>query len=221
MDQTPDGRRLRRRRTIGSEFIEYLWGWQVTSPEIIDSRVWDEVKAVYLDDTLGLGVDQFLRDGYNQQVLTNIQAILLVAAQKGFWQADDQTLDALAQDFADAILEHGIPGSGHTHPNHPVYAFIMPRLNSDQAAALQQQLANSRMPETEADTAQEPSHIQEIALDNAQNAADADNPDGATQNTAPAEADVSSLNRSLILFLLVALFIIIAGLLRGRMGGKH
>ena len=205
-------------RTIGSEFIEYLWGWQVTSPEIIDSRVWDEVKAVYLDDKLSLGLDAFLREGHNQQVLTNIQAILLVAAQKGFWQADEQTLDALAQDFADAIIEHGIPGSGHTHPRHPVYEFIMPRLDADRAAALQQQLANSRLPEpAEQSETDQPSHIQEIQLDEREASAEAQ----AGEAAASAEAANSALNLRLLLFAGLALLIILAGLLRGRMGGKH
>lgn len=206
-------------RTIGSEFIEYLWGWQVTSPEIIDSRVWDEVKAVYLDDKLGLGVDQFLRDGYNQQVLTNIQAILLVAAQKGFWQADDQTLDALAEDFADSILQHGIPGSGHTHPDHPVYAFIMPRLNSDQAAALQQLLANSRMPAAEQQaSAEQPSHVQEVSLEGAEGDTEAADPE---QTTESPDNAASPLPVPLMLFILIALLLIGAGLLRGRRGGNH
>jgi len=33
-------------RTMGSEFFEYLWGWQVTNPDVVKSWVWDEVKSV-------------------------------------------------------------------------------------------------------------------------------------------------------------------------------
>ncbi len=84
-------------RTIGSEFTEYLWGWQVTNPDIIKSWAWDEVKSVYLDDRYHLGVDRFLEQGANVHVKTNMMAILMVAAQKGFWQADETTLQQVAQ----------------------------------------------------------------------------------------------------------------------------
>jgi outer membrane receptor for monomeric catechols len=83
---------------------------------VIQSWAWDEVKRVYLDDGLELGLDEFLASGQNVHVRTNMQAILLVAAHKDFWQADAATLDALARDFAQAVVEHGLPGSGHTRP---------------------------------------------------------------------------------------------------------
>ena len=51
---------------------------------------------------------------------------MLVAIEKGFWQANQQTQSELAEQFAKNIVEHGIPGSGHTHANHPIYPFIKP-----------------------------------------------------------------------------------------------
>ncbi|MBR9885625.1 MAG: cobaltochelatase subunit CobN, partial [Oceanospirillales bacterium] len=204
-------------RTLGSEFVEYLWGWQVTSPEIIQSWVWDEVKAVYLDDTLDLGVDEFLKEGHNQQVRSNIMAVMLVAAQKGFWQTDDATLDELARSFADNILQYGIPGSGHTHARHPVYDFVMPRLAPDTAEALKQVLAASRMPNQEAATDDAPSHIREIQLDQPESAAvepEQASPERSEQASSPAPIMIWPL-------LVLALLLIIGGLLRGRLGGKH
>ncbi|TCK08246.1 cobaltochelatase subunit CobN [Marinobacterium mangrovicola] len=207
-------------RTMGSEFIEYLWGWQVTSPEIIQSRVWDEVKAVYLDDRFELGLDEFLREGHNQQVLTNIQAVMLVAAEKGFWQTDDETLNQLSRDFARSIIEHGIPGSGHTHPDHPVYQFVMPKLDADSAQALQQLQANSRMPETEWKTDSEPSHIREISLQD-QQASEPDSTDAEAADNSDNTQAQSSNTLELSVLIALALLIMFAGLLRGRMGGKR
>lgn len=207
-------------RTMGSEFIEYLWGWQVTSPDIIRSSAWDEVKAVYLDDRLGLGLDQFLKQGHNQQVLTNIQAVLLVAAQKGFWQTDEQTLNKLAADFADAVLKHGIPGSGHTHPDHPVYRYITPRLTNDQAEALQHLLAASRMPDRSDAMETTPSHIQEVSFDQEEikNATASETQGSQQSDTQSAESSNTLRIAALIGF---ALLIMFAGLVRGRQGGKH
>lgn len=156
-------------RTMGSEFVEYLWGWQVTSPEIIQSWVWQEVKSVYIDDSLNVGLDKFLKESHNVHVETNILAVMLVAIDKDFWQTDEATKQQLAQAFAKNIIEKGIPGSGHTHANHPIYDFVKPLLEPEQAQTLEQTLAASRIgyQQQKRDNVNDdskPMHIQEIAL---------------------------------------------------------
>ncbi|MDP2522432.1 cobaltochelatase subunit CobN [Neptunomonas phycophila] len=111
-------------RTMGSEFIEYLWGWQVTSPDLIKSWAWDEVKRVYIDDGLELELDTFLSQGQNVHVKSNMLAVMLVAAHKEFWQADQETITQLANEFTDLVLENGLPGSGHTSPSHPMFGWL-------------------------------------------------------------------------------------------------
>lgn len=124
-------------RTMGNEFLENLWGWQVTSPHLIKGWVWDEVKAVYLDDKHGIGLDSFLAAGQNIHVRTNMQAILLVAAHKGFWKPGESVLQGLSESFARTVIEHGLPGSGHTRPDHPLMAEVRVRLADGQAQAFQ------------------------------------------------------------------------------------
>lgn len=196
-------------RTMGSEFIEYLWGWQVTSPEIITDQVWEEVKAVYVDDSLQLGLDEFLSESHRQHVQTNILAVMLVAIDKGFWDADMATKQQLAEQFTQNILEKGIPGSGHTHANHPMYDFVKSHIDADQAAALETVLARSRMQTSESKSTTK--HIQELQL----------NQDDSQQNDDFNQADNSSSNDTnmLWLWMLLALSVIIAaGLWRGRKG---
>ncbi|MBV0934835.1 cobaltochelatase subunit CobN [Marinobacterium weihaiense] len=209
-------------RTMGSEFMEYLWGWQATSPQLIQSWMWDEVKAVYLDDRLQLGLDEFLQQGHNQQVRSNMMAILLVAAQKGFWETDASTLEQLSQDFADNIIRHGLPGSGHTHPAHPVYAFVNARITADQAKALQQILDAARQP-TPASTTPAVTRIQEISP--AQQVTPAQPPeDSITSEQADAdtrEHHTSDLSRPWMLAAALMLLLLAAGALKGRFGGKH
>ncbi|MCL4410845.1 MAG: cobaltochelatase subunit CobN [Gammaproteobacteria bacterium] len=196
-------------RTMGSEFIEYLWGWQVTSPEIITDQVWEEVKAVYVDDSLQLGLDEFLSDSHQQHVQTNILAVMLVAIDKGFWDADLATQKQLAEQFAANIIKKGIPGSGHTHANHPMYDFVKSQLDADQAEALEAVLARSRMQASDLESS--PTHIQELQL----------NQDASQQSDEVNQADESSSNDKNLLWLwtLLALSVIVAaGLWRGRKG---
>ncbi|GJL63286.1 MAG: hypothetical protein NPIRA04_19400 [Nitrospirales bacterium] len=134
-------------RTMGSEFLEYLWGWQVTNPEIISSAMWDEVKSVYLDDRYDLGLDSFLEQSHNVHVKTNMLAVMLVAAQKGFWKADERTLNELSAQLTDLIIQHGLPGSGHTRPDHPVFDWMASRLDAGQLKGLHEVLAREQIPE--------------------------------------------------------------------------
>lgn len=200
-------------RTMGSEFVEYLWGWQVTSPEIIQSWVWEEVKSVYIDDSLNVGLDEFLKDSHNVHVQTNILAIMLVAIDKGFWQTDEVTKQQLAQEFAKNIIEKGIPGSGHTHANHPVYDFVKPLLDADQAQKLEQTLAASRMNYQQETSEQAPVRIQEIDLQQAEQQQPSDEQAAQDSTDDSIEKNVDNYLYGVLLF---ALLLMIAGFIRAR-----
>jgi len=149
-------------RTMGSEFLEYLWGWQVTNPEIIKSWVWDDVKDVFIDDRFNIGLDEFLEQGHNVHVKSNILALMLVAAHKSFWETDRQTQQQLAQQFAELVIEHGLPGSGHTRPDHPMLQWIKPMLKADTLLHFEKLLASAKGNAQEQTASAIPSTIAEV-----------------------------------------------------------
>jgi cobaltochelatase CobN len=202
-------------RTMGSEFVEYLWGWQVTSPEIIQSWVWEEVKSVYVDDSLNVGLDEFLADSHNVHVQTNILAVMLVAIDKGFWQTDDATKQQLAEAFAKNIIEKGIPGSGHTHANHPVYDFVKPLLDAGQAQQLEQTLAASRMSYQQDVADQAPVRIQEIDLQETEPKKSQETAEQSAQESS-AEAERITADNYLYAVLAFSLLLMLIGFVRAR-----
>ncbi len=125
-------------RTMGTEFLEYLWGWQVTNPTLVGDWAWQEVKEVYMDDRYELGLDEFLEQGHNAHVKSNMLAIMLVAIHKGYWQADAATTRQLADEFTELVTANGLPGSGHTTPEHPMLPWLEQHLAPEEWAALQQ-----------------------------------------------------------------------------------
>lgn len=131
-------------RTMNQAFMENLWGWQVTRPDIIKDWAWNEVKRVYIDDDLKLGLNQFLEQGHNAQVKASMVALMLVAAQKGFWKPDTASAQQLSQTLARLVIKNGLPGSGHTAPNHPMWKWMEQHLNADEKQALEATLAKAR-----------------------------------------------------------------------------
>lgn len=131
-------------RTMGQEFLENLWGWQVTRPDLVQNWAWDEVKKVYFDDSHHLGLPKFLAEGNNAHVKAHMLAIFMVAAEKGFWKTDEATIKRLGGELARLVARNGLPGSGHTSPNHPMWEWLTPRLEAADAQALGVTLARAR-----------------------------------------------------------------------------
>ena len=131
-------------RTMGQEFIENLWGWQVTRPDLVKNWAWDEVKAVYFDNRHKLGLPEFLGQRHNAHVKAHMLAVLMVAAEKGFWKTDPETIRRMGGGLARLVAANGLPGSGHTAPDHPMWGWLAPQLDGADAAQLGVTLAKAR-----------------------------------------------------------------------------
>jgi cobaltochelatase CobN len=131
-------------RTMGQEFLENLWGWQVTRPDLVKNWAWDEVKSVYFDDAHKLGLPQFLGQRHNAHAKAHMLAIFMVAAEKGYWKTDDATIKRMGGELARLVTSNGLPGSGHTAPDHPMWQWLSPRLDAADAQALASTLAKAR-----------------------------------------------------------------------------
>ena len=138
---------------------------------------------------------------------------MLVAIDKDFWQADDETRQQLAEQFSNNILSVGLPGSGHSHANHPVYDMVKAALPADQAEALESVLAKSRMT-SEAQNSPAPSHLREVRIDE---------PKTNESHSGSAEADAGEASavghKATLRWLGLALLVILLlGLWRGSRG---
>ncbi|MCL6449582.1 MAG: cobaltochelatase subunit CobN, partial [Armatimonadetes bacterium] len=88
-----------------ADFVFNLFGWQVVGQDVIQNWMWDELKAVYIDDKYNIGVSQWLQNGSNAYSLIGILGTMMVAAQKGFWRVDEDTLKQLAELWAKLIIQ--------------------------------------------------------------------------------------------------------------------
>jgi cobaltochelatase CobN len=143
-------------RTMGQEFLENLWGWQVTRPDLVKNWAWDEVKSVYFDDAHKIGLPQFLGERHNAHAKAHMLAIFMVAAQKGYWKTDEATVQRLGGELARLVAGNGLPGSGHTAPEHPMWQWLAPQLDAADARALSATLAKARGDDLPAESATAP-----------------------------------------------------------------
>ena len=113
-----------------------LFGWQVTKPDAVESSTWDRVHAIYLEDSLDLGLPEWF-DSENPFAYQEVMAVLVEAARKGYWNAAPDVLENLALDYARSLARHGASGSIRTTGNQPFEAFLEVRV----AASVEPRLA--------------------------------------------------------------------------------
>ncbi|MDE0109000.1 MAG: cobaltochelatase subunit CobN [Bryobacterales bacterium] len=106
-----------------SQTATNLFGWQVTKPEAIDDYVWDEVERVYVEDSLELGLPEWF-DQENPFALQNVTAVLIEAARKDYWDADEETLRRVANRYARSVADHGPAGDSRTVDNAAFQEFL-------------------------------------------------------------------------------------------------
>ncbi|MEM1434655.1 MAG: cobaltochelatase subunit CobN [Pseudomonadota bacterium] len=149
-------------RTMNVAFFENLWGWEVTDPDLFPDAIWEDTKAIYMDDRYNIGVSEFLSAEANLPVQANMLAIMLVAAQKGFWQASAETIADLGERFAAAVAQAGLPGSGHTRPDHPMLDWISDQVSSSARDAIAAARSAARGAESAAQQPDPPQSIKEL-----------------------------------------------------------
>jgi cobaltochelatase CobN len=107
-----------------SNYVEYLWGWQVTTPDSIDRSAWDQTYEVYVEDKYALDIKNFLSDN-NPWAFQSMTARLLESNRKGYWEADQEILENLARQYALNVLEKGLACCDHTCNNPQFHQMVM------------------------------------------------------------------------------------------------
>jgi cobaltochelatase CobN len=134
-------------RTISNKFFEFAWGWQVTNPEIMRDWMWNDVTDIYFHDKYKIGVTQWLHDPRQAPALMNMAAILLTAANKGFWKAKPDTVRDLADTLGRLVVLYGPACSSHVCGNYQTTAWsqqwMSPEIRQPYARAMRAALSGS------------------------------------------------------------------------------
>lgn len=101
------------------EFVEHLWGFQVTSPYAVSSTHWEQIHDVYIKDKYDQGLKEFF-DQYNPWAIQSISARMLEADRKNYWNPPEEMKKSIARTFAINVIEKGVACCEHTC-NNPMF----------------------------------------------------------------------------------------------------
>jgi cobaltochelatase CobN len=99
-----------------SEFVENLWGWQVTVSDAVDAAKWRQVFEVYVEDKHGQDLKRFFNQ-HNPWAYQSITARMLEAVRKDYWKPDEEITRKLAVEYAVNVIEKGVACCHHTCNN--------------------------------------------------------------------------------------------------------
>ena len=77
-----------------AEIVENTYGWNVMKPSAIDEGLWEDIYATYIEDSMDLGVDDFLKES-NPAALQDMVHTMVQTIEKGLWNASPSKLEHL------------------------------------------------------------------------------------------------------------------------------
>lgn len=119
---------------IFAETVRNMYGWEVMKPDMLEDYLWQEVKSVYVDDSLNLGVKEFFGKK-NPYALQEMTAVMLETIRKGYWQADEATTKQIAEFHAGLVREHRPGCSGFVCGNGKLREMVSSLLGDDSKRA--------------------------------------------------------------------------------------
>ncbi len=116
-------------------FVENLWIWQVTKPELVSGSTWDQVYSIYVKDSYNLGLNSFFNSA-NPYAKASIIARLLETARKGYWNPSEEIKTSLANEYISMVNQYGVACCHHTCGNIVFNQWLV-SVSSLNSAALQ------------------------------------------------------------------------------------
>jgi cobaltochelatase CobN len=105
-------------------FVEYLWGWDATAPEVIDDAKWKEAFDVYVQDKYKLGMQSFFEKN-SPFAYQDMTGRMVETVRKGYWKADAATQKKLLEEYVNSVNQHGVGCSEFTCGNPRLQKYVI------------------------------------------------------------------------------------------------
>ena len=105
-------------------FVEYLWGWDATAPEVIDDAKWKETFDVYVEDKHNLDMEEFFETN-SPFAYQDMTARMVETIRKGYWEADSATEKKLLEEYVASVNRHGVGCADFTCGNPRLQKYVL------------------------------------------------------------------------------------------------
>lgn len=103
--------------------VEYMWGWQVMLPEVINAEKWQEFYEVWLKDRYNLKTAEFFEE-HSPHAKESISGRMMEAVRKGYWTPTEEVKKDLAKMYAETVAKHGVSCGHNTCDNPELQQYI-------------------------------------------------------------------------------------------------
>jgi cobaltochelatase CobN len=103
-----------------AEFVDNLFGWEVSDPDLVDDTVWQQVYETYANDP---SMKEWFQQN-NPDAYQSITARMLEASRHGYWTPSEDVLESLATEYEESVSENGAACCHHTCGNPLLHEFV-------------------------------------------------------------------------------------------------
>ncbi|MBN1236680.1 MAG: cobaltochelatase subunit CobN [Methanotrichaceae archaeon] len=98
------------------KFVENLWGWEATVPDLVTESMWNEVHDVYIQDKYHMGLKKFF-DQNNPYAYQALSGRLLETARKERWHPTEEVKKEMTEQYEQSVEDYGVTCCHHTCGN--------------------------------------------------------------------------------------------------------
>ncbi len=107
-----------------ADHLENLYGWQATTPENASGTYWEKSYQVYVEDKLGLGLQEFF-EKHNPHARQYMLARLLEVDRQGSYKFSSEQKARLVAEYVRSVVRFGIGCSANTCGNRALLASVL------------------------------------------------------------------------------------------------
>ncbi|MDW7731773.1 MAG: cobaltochelatase subunit CobN [Methanolobus sp.] len=120
-----------------AEFVDNLWGWEVSNPELVDDSMWENVYNTYINEEMKAFFDE-----NNPGAYQSITGRMLEAVRKGYVDLPDEMVNSLVNEYMKSVADNGATCCHHTCGNPLLDEFVQGNMG---AAGVSQNIQNDYM----------------------------------------------------------------------------
>ena len=103
-----------------SEFVNNLFGWEVSDPDLVDDSVWEQTYETYVNNP---SMKEWFKQN-NPDAYQSLTARMLEAVRHEYWKPSDEVIESLAKEYEESVAENGASCCHHTCGNPLLHEFV-------------------------------------------------------------------------------------------------